>query len=344
MKKLYLYIWLFFPFSVFGNTFTQIEVNTHTVEYISYSTNSEIHDIHIGISEEGSSLTEIIKDYSGVSGINGVFFCPADYPQCKGKNTTINERFINGQEIATYKSTGERVVFWWDTEQNPFLYQTERINPDKRGEIYEWFANFPLLLQSGKNKLEHYYDIGLIGNKMRSKLTRHFVCSTQEWEDILFGTISEANMDDMVWVLLQIGCYHALNLDAGRSSSFIYNGRSRRWPGREVLDGIVISRNDIDTQAIDLKVDKIFQNITTSYLRKPNYQKSITKLQNYRKTIYNTQQKIYSWYQEMVVDSDGNTIGYTLPSLPKNAFRKVYILNTIDAELKILIWKMQTQI
>ncbi len=339
MKKLCIYIWLFFPLWVFGNTFTQIEINSHKVEYINYSTNSEIHDIQIGLSEEGSSLRKIIKDYQWVSGINGVFFCPDDYSRCNG-NSTINERFIQGKEITTYKSTGERVVFWWDSEQNPFLHQTDKINPGKRSEIYEWFANFPLLLQSGKNTLEHYYDVGLIGNKMRRKLTRHFVCSTKEWKNILFGTISEANMDDMVPVLLKIGCHNALNLDAGWSSAFIYNGRNRRWPGREVLDGIVISRKDIDTKTIDTTVEKVFEKITKNYLKKSNTEESISLLQSYRDAINTTQKKIYSTHQTQIYDQYWDTIGYTLPSLPKNTFKKIYILNTIDAELRALIKKL----
>jgi len=74
--------------------------------------------------------------------------------------------------------------------------------------------------------LEHYYDVGLIDKKMTSEvLGRHFICSNQEKDTILFGRTGPMGLDQEVGVLLQIGCYDALNLDAGDSSSFIYNAR-----------------------------------------------------------------------------------------------------------------------
>lgn len=61
---------------------------------------------------------------------------------------------------------------------------------------------------------------------MRSELLgRHFICTNESRDKILFGRTSAMGLDDVVGVLLEIGCYDALNLDAGNSSSFIYNGR-----------------------------------------------------------------------------------------------------------------------
>jgi 2-keto-3-deoxy-L-rhamnonate aldolase RhmA len=47
------------------------------------------------ISEEAKSLDEILYENNAITGINGVFFCPADYRACNGKNYTINERFVD---------------------------------------------------------------------------------------------------------------------------------------------------------------------------------------------------------------------------------------------------------
>lgn len=332
---------LFVPSFVYWNIFTQIKIDTHTLQYITYPINSEEYNIHVGISSEGSTLREILGDYGGVSGINGVFFCPADYSQCKGKNYTINERFIEGREISTYDDTGERVVFWWDESEIPFLHQTNSINSEKRWNIYEWFANFPLLLQSWENKLEHYYDIGLIGKKMRSPITRHFICTNQERNEIIFGRVHKATLDDVVKVIWKIGCYDAINLDAWNSSAFIYNGRNIVGPGRDILDGVVITRNNVDTKKIHANVKNVFKKIESIYLKKRNKTKAIEQLQAYRTSITQLRTNIYKKYSRDVIDTQGDTIWYTVEVKNRRVFTHIYLLNLIDHEIKILIQKLK---
>ncbi len=340
MKKILLYLWIFFPLSVFGNTFTDTEIDSHRIQYVTYDISSNIYDIHIWISKKGANLREIMRNYGGVTAINGVFFCPADYTQCKGQNSTINERFIEGREISTYKNTGERVVFGWNEKKEAFLHQTGKINIDKRGGIYEWFANFPLLLESGENKLEHYYDVWLIGRKMRVPLTRHFICTNESRDKIIFWRVLNAVLDDVVRVISQVGCYDALNLDAGKSSSFIYNGRNLSGPGRDILDGVIISRNDIDIRSIDTKISAIFSKITRLYLKKVNKTKSIKELQNYRVQLTKIRKKLYERYSTDVKDDLGGNIWYTIDITSQKAFKKIYLINLVDSHIKELIYKL----
>jgi len=281
-------------------------------------------------------------NYGGVSAINGVFFCPSDYGECRGKNSTINERFIQWEEIATYKSTGERVVFGWNKDIEPFLHQTDKINIEKRSDIYEGFANFPLLLQSGENQLEYYYDIGLIDYKMRSKLTRHFICSNEPQTHIYFWRVTEANLDDMVWAISKIGCYDAINLDAGRSSSFIYNGRNLSGPGRDILDGVIISRNDINIQEINTSIEKVFIEIEKQFLKRRNTDESLEQLQKYRETITSVRRTLYKKHSQDITNSGSENIWYTLHVENSTIFRKIYILNSIDNKIKELIGKIHS--
>ena len=51
-----------------------------------------------------------------VSAINWVFFCPADYRECGGKNFTKNERFVEWLQYSQNYDTWDRVVFAWDKQ------------------------------------------------------------------------------------------------------------------------------------------------------------------------------------------------------------------------------------
>lgn len=340
MKKIILVFCIFFPLSTFGNTFTKVEIHNHITQYITYNNLSENYDIKIWVSETWSNLKDLMSSHGWVSAINGIFFCPADYNQCNGENFTINERFVEWREISTYKSTWERVIFWWDESKQPLLHQTDKINSDERLSIYEGVANFPLLLHNWKNTLEHYYDIGLIGKKMRTPLTRHFICSDESWENITFGQVEKASLDQVVPILLEIWCYNALNLDAGRSSAFIYNGKYLTWPWRDILDGIIIQRTDLNTSQIDTILQTSFEKIEKQYTSKRNKNKAKETLQNYRNQLIKIRALFYKKYTTTVEDIDKNPIWYSIALPSASAHKKIYIINQIDFYIAKIIRKL----
>ena len=291
--------------------------------------------------EDSGDLSDMMLNYNGITALNGVFFCPADYSECKGKDFTINEHFLEGREIATYDDTGERVVFGWNETKEALLYQTGKINPDKKWEIYEGFANFPLLLHGGKNALEHYYDIGLVDKKMRSsKQARHFICSNQERSHILFGRSDPMDLDTLITTLVWLNCYDALNLDAGLSSSFIYNGRQIVWPGRDVLDGITIVRKDLDVKLLEQKVLQVSERFREVFFKKKDTQQAKIKLQEYISRVSEARGSIYEKNSVDIVDTSGNIVGYKIDITSLSTLKKVYILNSLQWHLQKLLWEL----
>lgn len=97
-----------------------------------YTVGSQDYKIHVAASDESTNIDALAKSKNALTGINGIFFCPADYSQCKGRDYTINERFVEGEDLSFYEDTGDRAVFAWDEAGIPFLHKTGKINPDKR--------------------------------------------------------------------------------------------------------------------------------------------------------------------------------------------------------------------
>ncbi len=327
MKKILYCIWIIFPLSVFWNTYTDIKIENHRVQYITYSKLDQEYDIHIAATQNSTDFKNLVGQYGAVTGLNGVFFCPKDYSECGWRDFTINERFVKGKEIARYKSTGERVVFGWDIEENPFLYQTDKINTDREQDIYEWFANYPLLLMWWKTQLEHYYDVWLIDEKMRVPSTRHFICSTENGNEILFWSVSGASLDRLVYVLSEIGCIDALNLDAWKSSAFIYNWKYIQWPGRNILDGVVITRRWMDIKKINTRLEPVFISLQKKYSNPFRVERSKKKLWAYIHQIRAIKSQIYSWY-ETPLDN-----GYKIEWITLRDLERIYILNQLEYKM-----------
>ncbi len=246
MKVILFFIILIIPFSVSANTLISKTIWWKEIKVIKYETNSKFYDIKIWVTNDATSLRDIMLQNNAISWVNWVFECPKDYTRCWWKSYTINERYVKWEKISTYKSTWDRVVFWWDKNIAPFLFQTWKINPDREWEIYEWFANFPLLLQKWKLKTEYYYEVWLIDKKMLTKWTRNFICSDKTWKNIYFWYVYNVTLDEAWLILIKLWCYNALNLDAWLSKAFIYNMQYLSWPWREILDWVFIVPKNIN--------------------------------------------------------------------------------------------------
>ena len=248
--------------NTFANTLIERTVSWYKVKIIEYSTDSKLYDIKIWIHpKDWGSLRNIMWEVGWITWVNWVFECPKDYSACGGKNYTINERYVNWKKHFKYKSTWDRVVFAWDKEKNPFLFQTDKINKDRESEIWEGFANHPLLLKDWIPQTEFYHEKGLIDYKMKLNWTRNFICSNKKWDKIYFWLVYKTDIDNLALILKEFWCYNAINLDAWYSTSFIYNWKYLTWPQREILDWVFIVPKDIDTKKLDIKAKQIMKNI-----------------------------------------------------------------------------------
>ena len=276
-----------------ANTLIERTINWYSAKIIEYKTDSEIYDIKIWVHpDDWWTLRSIMWTVGWITWVNGVFECPKDYAACGGKNYTINERYVEGEKKATYKSTWDRVVFGWDENIVPFLFQTDLINASREWDIFEWFANHPLLLKDWISQTHIYHEKWLIDYKMKSKATKNFICSNQSWDTIYFGLLYWITIDDTAIALKDFGCWNAINLDAGASTTFIYNWKYILNPQRDILDWVFIVPKNIDTKALELEAKNTI-NTMLETTRNQSTQQKITSFSKLNSTLNSMSQEIY---------------------------------------------------
>lgn len=322
-----------------ANNFVSIKLDWYNFKYIKYDTKSKDYIFKIGVNPDytATSLRDLMELSNWISAINGVFFCPASYRECGGRNFTHNERYYKWNKIWMSVSTQDRVVFAVDKNGSPFLYQTDKINPNDEDKIYYWFANFPLLLQDWVSKYNDYVDLWLIDKKMTAKMQRNFICSDKTNRYIYTWYISAISLEKLPEVLIKLGCNNALNLDAGWSGAMIYNSRYILWPGRDVLDWVVIERKNLDTKKIIEKSKKV-----KLFIEDRLTNKSITEKVDYLNTLTTGLTKIRgNVYEKNSIDlfdeESWEIVWYEINVKKIKDVEKVYFLNYLNklfAELK----------
>lgn len=272
LKKLLIITLFFFLFeqNSFANNYIEKTLDWYKFRVIKYDTKSPDYIFKIWANPDyyASNLRELMEANNWVSAINWVFFCPASYGECGWKNFTKNERYVEWKKIWPENNTWNRVVFAVDKEDNPFLFQTGKINKLDEDKIYYWFANFPLLLQNWESKYQDYVDLWLVDSKMKAKIQRNFICSDKSNRNIYTWYVSAIELEKLPDVLIKFGCNDALNLDAWWSSAMIYNARYLIWPARDIMDWVIIERKWLDTSKIRESSKKIITFIESKMINK----------------------------------------------------------------------------
>ncbi len=300
------------------------------IKVIQYDLSSKNYELKVWVSTWATNLEDLMLRNNGVTAINWVFFCPSDYAECKWTSFTINERYVKWEKIGVYDDTGERVVYWWTEEKVPMLFQTWKINADKETDIFEGFANFPLLLKEWENMLEHYYDVGLIDQKMRAISTRNFICNDKEKKNIYFWLVYNVNLDDLINTLSSFWCYDALNLDAWKSTAFIYNGRYLTGPQRNILDGLIIERKWIDVKAIDKTAKKLSQTIIDTLSKWRSLEKVLSLLEEVDKRLTTARGIIYKNFSNDIYDDTWKILWYKIQIEDIKMLTKIYTINALQ--------------
>jgi len=338
MKKIFYIILLIFIScfisQAFWNTYIERYILGHTVKVIQYDLSSDIYEFEIWVTQDATDIRSLMMNYNWVTAINGVFFCPNDYTACGDTSHTINERYVKWEKISTYKSTWDRVVFALDKGKEPFLFQTDKINPEREEDIYQGFANFPLLMRDWDNLVESYHDLWLIDAKMLAKIPRNFICTNKEKTHIYFGLVYNISLDRMPVVLERLGCSDALNLDAGWSTAFLYNWWYVAGPGRDILDGIIIKRKWLDTEAIEEKAMKLSRKIDDIITDSMSLERQISILWSLDRKLREIRKNIYKKYTTETINQWNVNIWYEIEINSLKWLQDVYLVNALQYHLK----------
>ncbi len=182
------------------------------------------------------SLASYIGKSGGYAGINGPYFCPAEYPSCAGKTGSFDTLLMNKNKV------------YFNSDNNVYSTVPAMIFSGSSvrlvGQSLEWgrdtgvdavIAAQPLLVSGG--------NVAFGGNgdpKLGSRGNRSFIASKDN--QVYIGVVHGATVAEVARVLKAMGVQSALNLDSGGSVAFSVNGKYVDGPGRNTPFGIVLVR------------------------------------------------------------------------------------------------------
>lgn len=182
-----------------------------------------------------SSLADFVARAGGYAGINGPYFCPAEYPSCAGKTNSFDTLLMNKNK--TYFNSDNNVY----STVPAYIFST---SARLVGRSSEWgrdtspdsvIASQPMVLGGGN------ITFGGDGDpKKGSRGNRSFIAN--KGNTVYIGVVRSATVAEVGYVLKTLGLENGLNLDSGGSTAFYVNGRYVAGPGRNTPFGIVLVR------------------------------------------------------------------------------------------------------
>lgn len=178
------------------------------------------------------SLGEYVSRNGAFAGVNGSYFCPADYPSCSGKKNSFDTLLMNKNK--TYFNSDNNV--YSTVPAVIFLGGSMRFV----GQSLEWgrdtgvdgvIANQPLVLAGGNVAFNGDGD-----PKKGSRGNRSFVGN--KGTTAYIGVVHNATVAEVGHVLKTLGLDNALNLDSGGSTA-LWSGGYKDGPGRNIPNAIL---------------------------------------------------------------------------------------------------------
>jgi exopolysaccharide biosynthesis protein len=190
-------------------------------------------------------LMQFVKRVNGFAGINGTYFCPASYSQCKGQSgstywtvfNSLTKQFVNVEH-----QFGPMVVF--DSENHWHFYRNiafawygklgfEQIFKTK---ITAAIASGPILVVDKKLSVKaSELDV----KQLKSKVSRGALAF--KGKNMYFVITANATVLDLGAVVKAMGMELAINLDGGGSSALVFDGKYKVGPGRNIPNAIVVT-------------------------------------------------------------------------------------------------------
>jgi exopolysaccharide biosynthesis protein len=178
------------------------------------------------------SLGDYASRSGAFAGINGSYFCPADYPSCAGKVNSFdtlamnkNKKYLNSEN--NVYSVIPAVIF----SGNSARYVGASQEWGRDTNVDSVLANYPLLLTSGNIACA-----GSSESKHNSKGSRSFIGTKDS--NVYIGVVYNATVVEVAQVLKKMGLQNALNLDSGGSTA-LWSGGYKVGPGRNLPNALL---------------------------------------------------------------------------------------------------------
>lgn len=181
------------------------------------------------------SLAEYVARSGAFAGINGSYFCPADYPSCADKKNSFDTLLMNKNKVYfnsenNVYSTLPAVIF----QGGSMRFVGRSLEWGRDTGVDGVIANQPLLLSGGN------ITFGGGGDpKQGSRGPRSFVGN--KGSTAYIGVVHNATVAEVARVLKVLGFDGALNLDSGGSTA-LWSGGYKVGPGRGIPNAILFVR------------------------------------------------------------------------------------------------------
>jgi hypothetical protein len=184
-------------------------------------------------------LAEYVSANGGFAGMNGMYFCPPDYPACADKKNSYDTLFFNSRIHQYINSDNNKYSVI------PFLVILSDGTPRFVAHAQEWgrdtgiqagIAGNPLLIQSGSNVTGNY---SLDDKQRNTKSNRG--AFVQKGDNIYLCVIRGATVPDSATVYQTLHVDNAINIDGGGSTALYVNGGYKFGPGRALPNAIIFA-------------------------------------------------------------------------------------------------------
>lgn len=177
-------------------------------------------------------LATYVSRNGAYAGINGSYFCPAEYPSCSGKTNSFdllvmnkNKHYFNASN--NVYSTNPAVIFL----RGSIRFVSKALDWGRDTGNDGVLSNYPLLISNDQIVYDSSSD-----PKFNSKGPRSFVAN--KGNTVFIGFVYNATMRDSSYVLKTLQMNNAMNLDEGGSTALWYGGY-KAGPGRNIPNAIL---------------------------------------------------------------------------------------------------------
>lgn len=169
------------------------------------------------LSGRGQTVTELCEAYGGVLGINASGFYD---PEGKGRGNVPMGFVLSGGEYSGQALKGRYQTAGFDYDDN---FRAGRgLDLDEMRDAVQFY---PIIVLNGEKNIDGSFGMGIqprtVIGQTADKATLMLVIDGRRVGHSLGTTVSEC-----ADILLRYGCWTAMNMDGGSSSSMTYNGRS----------------------------------------------------------------------------------------------------------------------
>lgn len=178
-------------------------------------------------------LADYVSRNGAYAGINGSYFCPAEYPSCAGKTGSFdtllmnkNKHYFNSDN--NVYSTIPAAIFSPGSAR--FVGQSSQWGRDTG--VDGVIANYPLLIAGGSINFTEAPNEPKFGGKA----ARTFIAA--KGSTVYIGIVYGATMGESAKVLKALGVDGALNLDQGGSTA-LWSGGYKAGPGRNIPNAVL---------------------------------------------------------------------------------------------------------